>query len=63
MSIRPEIFRRIRHRPHNRLRVAVLDPDAARPGLLPLVVAHNLVLNRYEWVRPSLEEIFLTLSQ
>ena len=47
----------------NRLRVAVLDPDAARPGLLPLVVAHNLVLNRYEWVRPSLEEIFLTLSQ
>jgi hypothetical protein len=31
-------------------------------SILPLVVEHNLVLTRYEWIRPSLEEVFLALS-
>ena len=44
------------------LRVMVHDLSRAKQELLPLVVSHGLVLNRYEWVRPSLEEIFLQLS-
>ncbi|GAB4580673.1 MAG: ABC transporter ATP-binding protein [Anaerolineales bacterium] len=44
------------------LRVLVHDPSRAKRELLPLIVQHNLSLNRYEWVRPSLEEIFLQLS-
>jgi ABC-2 type transport system ATP-binding protein len=44
------------------LRVLVLDLPAAKSQLLQMVVAHGLTLNRYEWVRPSLEEIFLQLS-
>lgn len=47
----------------NRLRVAVGDVEAAKRALLPLVVERGLVLTRYEWVRPSLEEIFLKLSE
>lgn len=47
----------------NQLRIAVKDPDAARPAIMPLVVQHGVVLSRYEWVRPSLEEIFLYLSE
>lgn len=45
------------------LRITVNDLPAAKQALLPLVVAQGLVLNRYEWVRPSLEEIFLQISQ
>jgi len=44
------------------LRILVHDLPRAKQELLPLIVSHNLVLNRYEWVRPSLEEIFLQLS-
>ena len=44
------------------LRVTVSDLAVARQKLLPMVVAHNLQLTRYEWVRPSLEEVFLSLS-
>jgi ABC-2 type transport system ATP-binding protein len=44
------------------LRVLVHDLPRAKQALLPLVVSHGLILNRYEWVRPSLEEIFLELS-
>jgi ABC-2 type transport system ATP-binding protein len=36
-------------------------PDGKRE-LLPLLVRHGLSVNRYEWVRPSLEEIFLQMS-
>jgi ABC-2 type transport system ATP-binding protein len=36
-------------------------PDGKRE-LLPLLVNHGLSVNRYEWVRPSLEEIFLQMS-
>ncbi len=44
------------------LRVMIQDVPSAKGELLPLVVAHRLPLLRYEWVRPSLEDIFLQLS-
>lgn len=44
------------------LRVLVHDLPRAKQALLPLLVSHHLTLNRYEWVRPSLEEIFLQLT-
>ena len=47
----------------NRVRVAAANAAAGQAALLPLVVAHNLPLQRYEWVRPNLEEIFLSLSE
>jgi ABC-type uncharacterized transport system ATPase subunit len=34
----------------------------AKKELLPMIVEHGLEVERYEWVRPSLEEIFLQLS-
>lgn len=46
----------------NRVRIVAEDVTTGRRLLLPLVVAHQLELNRYEWVRPSLEEIFLNVS-
>jgi ABC-2 type transport system ATP-binding protein len=46
----------------NQLRLAVHDTAVARQAILPLVVAHDIILTRYEWVRPSLEEIFLSIS-
>jgi len=45
------------------VRVAATDVAAGQSALLPLVVKHNLPLLRYEWVRPNLEEIFLSLSE
>lgn len=45
------------------LRISVSDPAASKQALWPLVAEHGLALSRYEWIRPSLEEIFLTLSQ
>ncbi len=50
-------------RTDNVLRVAVHDTAVARQALLPLLVDHHVVLNRYEWIRPSLEEVFLSLSE
>jgi len=49
-------------RENARLRVMVQDVSRGKRELLPLVMAHDLSLNRYEWVRPSLEDIFLQLS-
>jgi len=46
----------------NVLRVAVSDLDGGKHDLLPLAVQHGLVFRRYEWVRPTLEEIFLKVS-
>jgi ABC-2 type transport system ATP-binding protein len=46
----------------NTLRVTVTDLDYGKRALLPLLVEHGVVLARYEWVRPSLEEIFLRIS-
>jgi ABC-2 type transport system ATP-binding protein len=45
-----------------RLRVAVGDPATARQALLTQLVEQGIVLSRYEWVRPTLEEIFLEIS-
>ena len=46
----------------NVLRVAVHDPAASKQALWPLVAEHGLALTRYEWIRPSLEEVFIQLS-
>jgi ABC-2 type transport system ATP-binding protein len=50
-------------REDNQVRVNVADSETAKNALLPLIVEHGLSLDRYEWVRPSLEEIFLTISE
>ena len=44
------------------LRITVSDADAGKQSLLPLVLKHGLTLNRYQWVRPTLEEVFLSIS-
>lgn len=44
------------------LNVSVHDLPLAKEAILPLIVEHHLSLNRYEWIRPTLEEIFLKLS-
>jgi len=44
------------------LRIMVQDVPRGKRELLPLIASHGLVLERYEWVRPSLEDIFLQLS-
>jgi ABC-2 type transport system ATP-binding protein len=43
------------------IRVTVSDADAAATGLLPLVVAGGLVLDSFERVQPTLEDVFLEL--
>ncbi|MEW5987162.1 MAG: ABC transporter ATP-binding protein [Chloroflexota bacterium] len=47
----------------NSVQVSVNDPAAARQCLLPLVIQHNVVLERYEWLRPTLEDVFLAISE
>ena len=47
----------------NHLRITVSDVTAAKRALLPLLAVESVVLNRYEWIRPSLEDIFLQLSK
>jgi ABC-2 type transport system ATP-binding protein len=44
------------------VRIMVHNVPLAKKELLPMVVEHGLEVERYEWVRPSLEEIFLQLS-
>lgn len=44
------------------LRVVVNDVAHGKQALLPLIMQPGLVLTRYEWVRPTLEEIFLKVS-
>jgi ABC-2 type transport system ATP-binding protein len=46
----------------NLLRLTVDQPTLARLPLLQLAADHQIALVRYEWVRPTLEEIFLKLS-
>lgn len=43
------------------LRITVKDVKAAKHDLLTLAVGVGLVLNRYEEIRPSLEDVFLQL--
>jgi ABC-2 type transport system ATP-binding protein len=47
---------------NGRLHIHVHDVAAAQQALLPLVVEHHVQLNKFEWIRPSLEEIFLSIS-
>lgn len=44
------------------IQITVNAPEAAKAQLLGLVVDHELMLNRYEWTRPTLEEVFLNIS-
>lgn len=44
------------------VRITVADPDRAKQQILPLVLAQGVVLTRYEWIRPSLEDVFLQMS-
>lgn len=44
------------------LRVVVTDTAVARQSLLPLLVQQGVALNKYEWIRPSLEDVFLAIS-
>jgi ABC-2 type transport system ATP-binding protein len=44
------------------LRLTTDDLDTAKRELLDAVTGHGVILNRYEWVRPTLEDIFLTIS-
>ena len=46
----------------NGLRILVSDVDQGKDKLVRIVADTQLSLNRYEWVRPSLEEIFLEIS-
>jgi ABC-2 type transport system ATP-binding protein len=44
------------------LRLVVTDTAVARQSLLPLLVQQGIVLNKYDWIRPSLEDVFLAIS-
>lgn len=44
------------------LRVVANDVAYGKQGLLPLILQQGVILTRYEWVRPTLEEIFLKVS-
>jgi ABC-2 type transport system ATP-binding protein len=46
----------------NLIRVTVSDLSIGKQKLLPLTVEQGIILDKYEWVRPSLEEIFLKIS-
>jgi ABC-2 type transport system ATP-binding protein len=46
----------------NTVSVLASDVPQGKNELLPLIVKHRLRVNRYEWVRPYLEEIFLEIS-
>jgi ABC-2 type transport system ATP-binding protein len=44
-------------------RIIISDTAVAKQLLLPLVLEANIPLARLEWVRPTLEEVFLELSE
>ncbi|MGD2077170.1 MAG: ABC transporter ATP-binding protein [Chloroflexota bacterium] len=44
------------------LRLTVNDREKAKEELLGIIAQSGVVLNRYEWVRPTLEDVFLTIS-
>jgi hypothetical protein len=50
------------HMEKNSIRIAVKNVDMAKSDLIPLIAKRRLRLNHYEWVRPTLEEIFLQVS-
>jgi hypothetical protein len=46
----------------NNIRITVSDRSLGKQLLLPFTVEQGVILDKYEWVRPSLEEIFLKIS-
>ncbi len=48
---------------HESIRVTVTDANRANQAIVSLLVDEGLVMTRYEWVRPSLEEVFLSISR
>lgn len=44
------------------VRITVANPEKAKQQILPLVLAQGVALTRYEWIRPSLEDVFLQMS-
>jgi len=47
---------------HHTLRIAVDNLELGKQALLSFLATQNLAVNRIEWVRPTLEEIFLKIS-
>lgn len=47
----------------NLIKVLASDVPQGKEELLPILVEYKMQIDRYEWVRPSLEEIFLEISQ
>ena len=45
------------------LSILAKDVPQGKAELLPIIVKHDVRIEKYEWVRPSLEEIFLKISQ
>lgn len=45
------------------LSILARDVPRGKAELLPLVVRHGVQVDKYEWVRPSLEQIFLEISR
>jgi ABC-2 type transport system ATP-binding protein len=46
----------------NNIRITVSDITVGKQMLLPITVEQGIILDKFEWVRPSLEEIFLKIS-
>jgi len=46
----------------NIVRITVTDVARGKQALLPLIAGLGLIINRIQWVRPSLEDIFLKIS-
>jgi len=47
---------------NNIVRITVTDLACGKQALLPLVAGLGLIINRIQWVHPTLEEIFLEVS-
>jgi ABC-2 type transport system ATP-binding protein len=45
------------------LRVTINDLQIGKQSLFPIIAQQGLTVNRYEWLRPTLEDIFLALSE
>jgi len=46
----------------NGLRIQVSDSNLAKKALLPLILESEVTVISYQWVRPSLEDVFLSIS-
>jgi ABC-2 type transport system ATP-binding protein len=44
------------------VRITVSNVDRGKHALLPLLASYDLPFNRVEWLRPTLEEVFLEIS-